>query len=377
MSVPNISGALPSAPKIAIAGAGLAGRLLAWQLLRCGYGVSLFEASRFDKPSSAAHTAAAMISPMSEVVVSERAIYDMGLRSLELWPQWLEQLNIAASKPVHYAANGSIAIAHASDLSELEQFYGDLNYHLGTDNRARWLSGGELREMEPDLSHQFNRGLYLPGEAYLDNRRLLERLLEVIRQLGGQCFDQHPIDINPAELQQGALMNFDMCIDCRGLGAKSSNQPLRGVRGEVLWVTTDEVRFEHPIRLMHPRYKLYVVPRPNGRFIIGATEIESEDQSPVSVQSMLELCSALYTINPAFAEARITELDANLRPAFMDNMPRVELTSMQSADGRAMPRLNINGLYRHGYLLAPKLVEDALSKINALFGTPSTANSIL
>ena len=64
---------------------------------------------------------------------------------------------------------------------------------------------------------------------------------------------------------------------------------------------------------MHPRYKLYIVPKPHGRFIIGATELESEDRSPMSLQSLLELGSALYTLNPAFAEARILELDANLR----------------------------------------------------------------
>ncbi len=358
---------LPTESSIAIAGAGLTGRLLAWKLLSAGHAVTLFEAGRFDKPLSAAHTAAAMISPMSEVVVSERAIYDMGLRSLELWPQWLDALSVGIDKPVSYAANGSIVVAHAHDLSELEQFRADLDYHLGADNNARRLSRSELRELEPDLSGQFDGGLYLPGEAHLDNRHLLDALLTTIRKLGGRCLEKHPLQLIPEELDGDLLRGFDLCIDCRGLGASSPQQPLRGVRGEVLWVTTDEVRFQHPIRLMHPRYRLYVVPKPGGRFIIGATEIESEDRSPVSVQSVLELCSALYTLNPAFAEARILELDSNLRPAFLDNMPRVELTSLVSTDGdRRLPRLNINGLYRHGYLLAPKLVEDALKQIDAI-----------
>ncbi len=359
----------PARTHIAIVGAGLTGRLLAWRLLASGRAVTLFEASRFDKPVSAAHTAAAMISPMSEVVVSERAIYDMGMRSLTLWPQWLDELNLNASESVNYSAKGSVVVAHASDLSELEQFYTDLNYHLGTDNHARWLSGADLRALEPDLSAQFDTGLYLPNEADLDNRHLLVRLLEVIQQLGGHCVDEHPLALSQAELEQGLFDGFDLCIDCRGLGAKSEHQPLRGVRGEVLWVSTDEVRFEHPIRLMHPRYKLYIVPKPGGRFIVGATEIESEDRSPVSVQSMLELCSALYTLNPAFAEARIIELDSNLRPAFLDNMPRVELTELRSTDGHALPRININGLYRHGYLLAPKLAEDALACVQSSMQT--------
>lgn len=342
---------------IAVAGAGLVGRLIAWRLLRQGHRVTLFEAGSFDRSRSAAHTAAAMISPMSEVVVSERSIYDMGLRSLQLWPRWLAELNTDAPTPVTYSNRGSIAVAHHHDLSELEQFYGDLNYHLGQDNNAEWLDSAQLRELEPDLSRQFEQGLYLPGEAHLDNRQLLARLIDEIRRLGGDCREHASVKLTQ---DSPILSEYDLCIDCRGLGARNEHA-LRGVRGEVLWVETDEVHLQRPIRLMHPRYKLYAVPKPSNRYIIGATEIESDDQSPVSVQSMLELCSALYTLNPAFAEARVVELDANLRPAYLDNMPRVELDTTHSA-----PLLTINGLYRHGYLLAPKLVEEALARIQAL-----------
>lgn len=124
---------------------------------------------------------------------------------------------------------------------------------------------------------------------------------------------------------------------------------------------TPEVHLTRPIRLMHPRYKLYIVPKPHNRFIIGATEIESEDRSPISVQSLMELTSALYTLNPAFAEARILELDANLRPAYLNNLPQI--TCRTSALGPAV--LTLNGLYRHGYLIAPALVEQALQQLSA------------
>ena len=133
----------------------------------------------------------------------------------------------------------------------------------------------------------------------------------------------------------------------------------------MLWVQTDEVQLRHPVRLMHPRYKLYIVPKPGNRFIIGATEIESQDRSPVSVQSMLELCSALYTLNPAFAEARILELDANLRPSYLHNLPIIEYERVHPHIPGANTQnvVRVNGLYRHGYLLAPTLVDDVLAHL--------------
>ena len=351
---------MPTLSSFAIAGAGLAGSLLAWRLLETAnrpIRVTLFEKGDLSQPRSAAHTAAAMISPLSEVVVSERAIYDMGMHSLQLWPQWLNTLNQHSTKPVLYNNQGSLVVAHPSDESELEQFAQDLRYHLGDSNTAQWLNRSELNTYEPDLNPHFNRGLLLPDEAFLDNRQLLSNLHQRIIALGGIIQQNTDVTFEPEPHIEGtALTQYDCTIDARGTGAKQS-QAVRGVRGEVLWVQTPEVTLNHAVRLMHPRYKLYVVPKPNNSFIVGATEIESQDSSPVSVQSMMELCSALYTLNPAFAEARIIELDANLRPSYMDNMPAI--TWHKSGNS-----VSINGLYRHGYLLAPHLIENLLGQLS-------------
>lgn len=351
-----------SSLNIAIAGGGLLGRLLAWRLLNHGHRVNLYEIGSMKVSQSAAYTAAAMISPMSEVVVSERAIYDMGLHSLTLWPEWIQTLNALQNQPIVYQASGSLVVAHRSDLAELEQFYRELNFHLGDHNTSRWLDPNEIQSLEPDLNPEFQRGLYLPDEAYLDNRHLLDALLTAIVTSGGIIHEHAKVCLHPkAQVNGQALPEYDYIIDCRGMGAKTEQSGLRGVRGEVLWVQTDEVALSRPVRLMHPRYKLYIVPKPNHCFIIGATEIESEDASPVSVQSMLELCSALYTLNPAFGEARILELDANLRPAFMDNMPHIALRTDIDHQAKVM---TLNGLYRHGYLLAPTIIEHAMNMIH-------------
>lgn len=338
----------------AIAGGGLMGRLLAWRLTALGHRVSLFDAGSLSTPHNAAYTAAAMLSPMSEVVVSERAIYDTGLHSMTLWESWLAEL--PAQFKHLYSKRGSVVVAHPQDESELLQFHQDLQHHLGANNQSQWLAPHELAQLEPDL--HFSHGLYLPNEAALNNRVFLNKLLKWLIDHNVQIHPNTPVRFAPeAQIDNIDASEFDLWFDCRGVGAGKERQ-VRGVRGEVIWVETDEVKLHRPIRLMHPRYKLYIVPKPNNQFIVGATEIESNDNSPMSVQSALELCSALYTLNPAFAEARIVEMDTNLRPALIDNMPCITLAQANTSIGT--PVIQANGLYRHGYLLAPSAVEYAL-----------------
>jgi len=151
----------------------------------------------------------------------------------------------------------------------------------------------------------------------------------------------------------GNVERFDWVFDTRGLGAQHEVANLRGVRGEVFWLEAPEVNITRPTRMLHPRYKIYIVPRPNNRYIIGATEIESEDKSPMSVRSSLELLSAVYSMHSGFAEARIVNMVTNCRPTLRDNLPTI-------IQDKKLTR--INGLYRHGYLLAPAVIEEAVNE---------------
>ncbi|WP_370661100.1 FAD-dependent oxidoreductase [Psychrosphaera algicola] len=126
---------------------------------------------------------------------------------------------------------------------------------------------------------------------------------------------------------------------------------MRGVRGEVVRVRAPEVTLTRPIRLMHPRYPLYIVPKSDDQYVIGATEIESEDNKAPSVRSTLELLSAAYSIHKGFAEAEVIEIQTGLRPTLLDNEPSIIIKSKH---------IQINGLYRHGYLLTPCLVDQTL-----------------
>lgn len=340
---------------VAIAGAGLLGRLLGWQLLRAGHSVDLYDAGPFSPSPAAARTAAGMISPLSEAVVSDFDVYRMGIYALETWPQWLAQINAVPDASSLFSQRGSLVVAHPQDASELTQFSRELDHVLGEAGRYRRLSRTEIHELEPDLSSVFEQGLLLEDEGHLHNRQLLDALEQEIKSLGGRCHEYCPVDVGPGEIRHsGGSQGFDLVVDCRGTGAHQLSEKVRGVRGEVIYVQTREIQLQRPVRLMHPRYQLYIVPKPDHQFIIGATQIESEDRSPISLQSSLELGSALYTLSPAFAEARILEMTTNLRPAFMDNLPGVyEEPGLISA----------NGLFRHGYLLAPAVVTQVLSRL--------------
>ena len=139
-------------------------------------------------------------------------------------------------------------------------------------------------------------------------------------------------------------------VDCRGLGAAADVPELRGVKGEMLVLHAPDVALSRPVRLLHPRIPLYVVPRGEGVFMVGATMIESGERWRITARSMMELLGSAYTLNPAFAEAEILETGVDARPAFPDNLPRL------LRDGRI---LRANGTYRHGYLLSPALAQQA------------------
>jgi glycine oxidase len=339
---------------IGIAGAGLAGRLLAWRLALAGCWVSLFDAKRRDDLTSASQTAAAMLSPLAELAVSDDAVFERGQRSMLLWPQWLPQLGT----PVYFRQDGTVVVAHAQDGASLEHFSRLLHHKLPEASKAQvqTLDAATLALVEPTLAGRFTGGLFLAGEGQLANDQLMAALAIELDRLGVQWHEGQAVE----GLEQKAIVcaghkySVDVAVDARGVGSKAALSTLRGVRGEVLRVSCEGVTLQRPVRLMHPRYQLYVAPRPNGEFVVGATELESEDAGPVTVRSVLELASALHSLHPAFGEARVLRMSAALRPALDDHRPRVE---------RQGGVWHINGLYRHGYLCAPALVDDLVGKL--------------
>ena len=336
----------------AIAGAGIMGRLLAWRLLRAGWRVSLFDRDPPEGGGAAAFTAAGMLAPWAEVESAEPLIHRVGLRGLALWPELLAELGTDGD----FHARGSLVVAHAGDGADYRRFAGVLAARLSGGEHYRLLDGAGLAALEPALGERFGEALYLPGEAWLDPRVVMAALSGALCDGGASWQRAEVTRVGGGFVEaDGTRYGCDWAFDCRGLGARTEVPGLRGVRGEVMRLQAPEVTLRHVVRLVHPRYRLYVVPRCGGEFVIGATQIESDDQGPITVRSALELLSAAYSLHPGFAEARVLASDANCRPAFDDNLPRLLV---------APGLMRINGLFRHGFLLAPALAEAALARLD-------------
>ena len=322
---------------VSVIGAGIAGAWHALLFAQAGHDVTLHERSDASLVLSTSHWAGGMLAPYCESEVAEPIISRLGLRALDLWRRELPDTPF----------NGSLVVAHPRDRSDFERFARLTEGH-------RRLDAAGLKALEPSLEGRFREGLFFAREGHVEPRRVLPKLHERIIAAGGTIMFNSDVSADDVD---------GLVIDCRGLAARDDQPELRGVKGELILIETDEVTLSRPVRLIHPRWPLYVIPREDHLFMLGATSIESEDTG-VSVRSALELLSAAYAVHPAFAEARIIEFGSGLRPAFPDNLPRITIARDN--------RIDVNGLYRHGFLIAPAAVrgEQTAREVTIASGRP-------
>ena len=360
-----------NALNIGIAGAGLVGRLLAWQLSAAGHRVAVFDPApsalpQFADahpaaPQAAGFTAAGMLSPIAELDNAEPEVAALGWRSIALWQNFATALQLP---PSSLQIQGSLLLAHRTDAGAAQRVLDRI--HTAEQSPA-WqsalpeytgvqkLSREQLSALEPRIPSMAQAWL-LGGEGAIDPVATLAALHQAASGHGarwhwGQRVAQLDSD-GRMHLGHGQTQTFDAVIDARGVGAGAAVAGgIRGVRGETIWLQAPGHGLTRPVRLLHPRYRVYIVPRNADTIFIGASEIESQDYSPVSLRTAVELMTAAHSVLPELAEARIVRLDSNCRPATPDNNPVVAWQGQ---------RLVINGLFRHGWLLAPALVEKAL-----------------
>ncbi len=314
---------------VAVIGAGVAGLTAATVLAERGAEVSVIDRGSGPGPHQCSWYAGGMLAPWCERESAEPEVVALGRDAADFW----------AARVPGVVRRGSLVIAPARDSGEL------LRFARRTENHV-WLDKAELDELEPGLEGRFARALFFREEAHLDPRRALAALAERLEEVGIGV--SYGVDTAP---------DAEWTVDCRGLAAAACLPELRGVKGEMLYILSPEVTLTRTVRLIHPRIPIYLVPRGGGLYMLGATTIENDDRQRITARSMVELLSAAYALHPAFGEAEIVEIGTDARPAFPDNLPRVV------RNGR---RIHVNGLYRHGFLLAPAMAAQAA---DIVFGT--------
>lgn len=314
--------------RVLVKGAGVAGLTLAHELAACGADVTVTEI-RSGLAGSASWQAGGMLAPWCERENAQEDVITLGASAADWWDNAL---------PGHVARKGTLVLAQPRDAGELSRF-------AQRTGGCEPLDGDQVSELEPDLAGRFRRGLFFAREAHLDPRRALEALQQKLAASGVKFrFNAMPDPLEDA----------DFIAECTGVASPQAG--LRGVRGEMLILHTSEIALSRPIRLLHPRFPVYVVPRSGHHFMVGATMLESDSPGPVTARSMVELLAAACGLHPAFGEAEVVETASGVRPAYADNLPRVEM------DGRT---IRINGLYRHGFLLAPAMAWRATAMMTA------------
>ncbi len=307
-----------------VIGAGVAGLACATALAERGAKVALVERAK-DLSASASWLAGGVLAPFCESETAPPEVLALGRSALPWW----------AARVPGVVRKGTLVVAPPRDSAEIDRFAARTTVWERVDEAG-------IAALEPDLAGRFSKGLFFPDEGHLDPRAALSALVARLREHGAEfCFGE---DGGRFKRETGVV------FDCRGFAARPDCPDLRGVRGEMVRVRAPDVSLTRVVRLLHPRIPLYVVPRGGGECMIGATMIESADESPVTVRSALELLGAAYALHPAFGEADILEMRAGVRSAYPDNLPRLE-----ARDGRIV----LNGFYRHGFLLAPAFAERA------------------
>jgi glycine oxidase len=303
---------------VTVIGAGVAGLTAALELSERGADVRILERATHLGESACSWCAGGMLAPYCEGESAPAEVVELGARSIDWW----------ARRVPGVQRNGTLVVAAARDASEIDRF---------AQRTQRWRRVDEagIAALEPDLAGRFRSGLFFAEEGHLDPRAALAALRDKLAERGVGI--EYGIDGTTGS-GDGAM------LDCRGFAARDVLSDLRGVRGEMLILRTREITLSRPVRFLHPRIPIYITPRADGLFMVGATMIESAEKGAATARSMIELLGAAYALHPAFGEAEVVEIRADVRPAFADNMPR-----LIERGGVAY----LNGFYRHGFLLSP------------------------
>ena len=349
-----------------IVGAGVIGLGVAWRLAQGGRRVVVLEKGAAGRGASWA--AGGMLAPAAEIGFEELDLYRLGRESLGRWPEFARELEKASGLSVGYRTEGTLVVADDRDSARaLRRLY---RFQEEQGAPVRWLSADEAQEIEPLLSPRLPAIIHAPEDHQVDNRAVVTALAEAARRAGAEIREQVDVAaIQPHPEHPAAMLADGTRLEAKTVvlaaGAWSAavkvkglapSPPVRPVKGEAVGLRmAPPLELRAVVRTPHA----YLVPKPGGRLVLGATSEERGFDQRVTAGGLWELLDKGRLAVPALDEWTVEETWAGLRPAARDHAP------VLGFDARNPGVCLATGHYRHGLLLLPVTADEVAREIRA------------
>jgi glycine oxidase len=338
---------------VAVIGGGAIGLAVAWRAAQRGLRVAVYDG---DWRRGAWRAAAGMLAPVTEARLDQRELLELGLESARRWPEFADELSPSAGRGgLGYARCGTLVVARDRDEAEALERELEYRHALGLD--VQRLRPSEARRLEPALAPTLRLAALVPGEQSVDPRWLLEALAAAARAAGAQLREHAPVEsllydgdrVRGVLLARGERLEAARVVVAAGAwSGELGDVAVRPVKGQIARLRDHAgpgllgrvVRFEGG----------YIVPRGDGRYVLGATVEERGFDTSVTAGALHELLRDASELVPGVLELELEELSAGLRPGTPDNLPLIGPAAEEGL-------LWATGHYRNGILLAPLTAE--------------------
>jgi glycine oxidase len=343
---------------IVVVGAGLIGLATAWRLAAAGARVTVCDPTPGAQTSS---VAAGMLAPVTEVEYGEDDLLALNLASVAAWPAFADDLEALTGRPVGLHRTGTLSVAYDVDDAAALRRLADYQRRLGLD--VEELSGRDARKREPLLAAGVSGGVWVPGDDSVDNRQAVAALLRATELVGVRMIRQRVARVLVrgttavgVELEDGSAIHASHIVVAAGPWSAQLEgvphelrPPVRPLKGEILRLRVPEAyrpALQHTVRATARGFAVYLVPRPGGELVVGATSAELGYDTRVLAGGVFTLLRDARTVLPITDELELVETVAGLRPATPDNAPVLGPSGLEGL-------LWATGHYRNGVLLTP------------------------
>lgn len=346
--------------KILIIGGGVIGLGIGWQLAKAGATVSIYEQAEAGRAASWA--AAGMLAPLAEAHTEEPDLLKLGSQSLALYPQWVRELEADAGMSIGYRVEGTLIVGLEPDDTHQLRHLHTSQQDLGLD--VEWLTGRAAREIEPALSPRVTAAIRCESDHQVDNRLMVNALQHAYQRYGGALHENNAVESIQIEngvatgikTRDGETHNGDVILLSAGCESAqiqglpdAIRPPVRPVKGQMLALQMEAgITIKNVIRTVRARYptSVYLVPRTDGRLIVGATSEEMGFDTRLTAGGVFELLRGAWEAVPGVYELPLLETWTGLRPGSRDNAPILGETPVENL-------IYATGHYRNGILLTP------------------------